>query len=357
MPYAMLTSTPIESLVSAVEPGPAPGLPAPASAPERAPPGPPEAELMRTACAWLARGLQVWLATVVETYGAAPRPIGSMALLNELGQVAGSVSGGCVEDELTDWLRRDAQACRHGQLRVYGRDADERNRLRLPCNGQLRLWLEPLSPALALPLQQSMAGGRLVARELDLATGVWTLEPARRQERTTLQGERFRQVLGPTLRAVLIGAGDVSRCLAPIVLSLGFRVEVVDPREEYLSTWPHAGCRLRQEMPDDVLIAEPPDERTVVLALSHDPKLDDLALMEALRLPCLYVGAMGSARTSAHRKARLALFDVNDEQLDALHAPVGRHIGARTPPEIAVSIAADLVAVVRRPLPSTRELQ
>lgn len=308
----------------------------------------PEVEVLRAAHQWIARGEQAWMATVVETYGSAPRPVGSIAVLNQQGQVMGSVSGGCVEDDLADWLRRDVGACVAGTLLTYGNDAEERHRLRLPCNGHIRVWLEPATHALVSSLSQWVCAGQVVCRQLNLSTGTWTLDTPPPATRTALRGDVLHHVLGPRLRAVLIGAGEVSRYLAPIALTLGFKVEVIDPREEYTSTWPHPGCTLYQAMPDDILMEAPPDARTAVLALSHDPKIDDLALMEALKVPCLYVGAMGSVRTTMARRERLTLFELSARQLEQLHGPVGADIGARTPPEIAVSIASDLVAAIRR---------
>lgn len=297
---------------------------------------------------WLAQGRKVWLATVLATYGSAPRPVGSMAALNDHGEVVGAVSGGCIEDDLTDWLLRDASACTVGQSLTYGVDAEERARLRLPCNGQLRVWLEPVEGDLVQSMLVRVRSGQLVKRVVNLTIGTWWLSDANGDMRSGMTGaETFQLVLGPSYRLVLVGASEVSRYLAPIATTLGFRVEVIDPRPEYLSTWPHQDCRLWSDMPDDVLAVAPPDERTAVVALSHDPKLDDLALMEALKGPALYVGAMGSQRTNAARKERLVLFDVTEEKVERLHGPVGIDIRARTPPEIAISIAADLVRVMR----------
>lgn len=307
----------------------------------------PDLTVLRAAEAWLASGDRVWLATVLETYGSAPRPVGSMAVLNDRGEVAGSVSGGCIEDDITDWLRRDAQACGQAMSLVYGANSDERARLRLPCNGHLRLWLEPALATVLHAMSSRIESGRLARRTLHLHDGSSVVSDANPDERCGLSDTTFVQVLGPAHRLVLIGAGDVSRYLAPIVQSLGFAVQVVDPRPEYLSTWPQPGCELVGEMPDDFLARRPADVNTAVVALSHDPKLDDLALMEALQHPALYVGAMGSQRTTQHRKARLLQFDVDPQALDRLRGPVGLDIGARTPPEIAISVAADLVRTLR----------
>ena len=317
------------------------------AAPQMADAHAPETAVLRTAQAWLAAGDTVWMATVLETYGSAPRPVGAVAALNDRGEVVGSVSGGCIEDDITDWLRRDAQACRQGMSLVYGVNGDERARLRLPCNGHLKVWLEPALPAVLRALSHRIDTGRLARRTLRLADGSSTISDAGPGEHSSLREGAFVHVLGPRHRLVLIGAGDVSRYLAPIAQTLGFAVQVVDPRTEYLSTWPHPGCELVSDMPDDFLLRQPADMKTAVLALSHDPKLDDLALLEALRQPAFYVGAMGSRRTTHSRKERLALFDLASDTLERLHGPVGMDIGARTPPEIAVSVAADLVHKLR----------
>lgn len=306
-----------------------------------------DVQVLRAAEAWHAAGRRVWLATVVETYGSAPRPIGSMAVINDLGQVIGSVSGGCVEDDLTEWLLRDATASTRARSVVYGRDAGERAILRLPCNGHLRVWLEPVPAVLIRELRDAVDQGRLICRSLNLRSGGWTVFPARPDAVTVLKGDRFTQVIGPIFRLILIGASEVSRYLAPMAGGLGFRVTVIDPRSEHQGTWPHAECELLDAMPDDAIAANPPDSRTAVVALSHDPKLDDMALLEALKSPAFYIGAMGSVRTTEARKTRLALFDLHAHEISRLRGPVGMDIGARTPPEIAIAIAADLVRVIR----------
>ena len=310
-------------------------------------------QVLRTSLDWRRAGQDVWLATVIETYGSAPRPVGSMAALNASGHVEGSVSGGCVEDDLADWLARDAMGLRDGRCFVYGKDADERARLRLPCGGHLHVWLEPLPADLVERILHAADDGVLVSRSLDLASGLSTLANATSGTVTRRTGTRFTHVIGPTSRLILIGASEVSRCLAPMAQALGYQVTVIDPRREYLDTWPHDGCALSASMPDDAIAASPPDVRTAVVALSHDPKLDDMALLEALKSAAFYVGAMGSLRTTQARRSRLALFDLDAARITGLRGPVGIDIGARTPMEIAISVAADLVKVARGSVTAT----
>jgi xanthine dehydrogenase accessory factor len=155
----------------------------------------------------------------------------------------------------------------------------------------------------------------------------------------------MRQIFGPRWRLLVIGAGQLSRALAEMALALDFEVIVCDPREEYAATWEVANTRFVSEMPDDVVTALQLDPHSAVVAVTHDPKLDDLALLEALKSPAFYVGALGSRGNTAKRRERLKLFDLSEEEIARLHGPVGLHIGARTPAEIAIAILAEVIAV------------
>jgi xanthine dehydrogenase accessory factor len=164
---------------------------------------------------------------------------------------------------------------------------------------------------------------------------------------------------------VLIGAGQLSEYVARLAIALGYSVIVCDPRDEYSATWDVPRSELSREMPDDLLLRIGVDSHTAVVALTHDPKLDDLALLEALSSDAFYVGAIGSRTNSARRRERLKLFDLTDEQIERLHAPIGLYIGAQTPTEIAVAIVAEMTAIRRnvpvlqrhtmRAAPKTRE--
>ncbi|BAL26187.1 XdhC family protein [Azoarcus sp. KH32C] len=302
-------------------------------------------EVLTRARDWLAAGRAVMLATVVRTWGSSPRPPGALLALRDDGRAVGSVSGGCIEDDLIWRLQREGMPARPQHV-SYGVDAEEARRFGLPCGGTMELVIEPLHDAAPLDaLLGRLAAGELVERRLDLASGRSTLSAAHPEQGTAFDGETLTSVFGPRYRLLLIGAGQLSASLSRIALGLDFAVTVCDPREEWSEEWNVPGTTLTREMPDDVVTAMRPDARTAVVALTHDPKLDDLALMEALRSPAFYVAALGSRRNNAARRERLREFDLSAEQLAALRGPAGLYIGSRTPGEIAVSVAAELVAV------------
>jgi len=184
-----------------------------------------------------------------------------------------------------------------------------------------------------------------VARRLDLASGFSTLHPARATENLEFDGKVLRTVHGPRYRMLVIGASHLSKYLAQIAVGLDYQVTVCDPRDEYTETWDIPGVTLVRTMPDDTAVAMQLDERCAVVALTHDPKLDDLALMEALKSPAFYVGALGSRANNEKRRERLKEFDVTEAEIARLHGPIGLYIGSRTPPEIAISILAEITAV------------
>ncbi len=304
-------------------------------------------QLLRQAALWHANGHGVVLGTITRTWGSAPRPPGSSVAIRDDGLVAGSVSGGCIEDDLVDKAREGALASGLPQVVRYGIDADAAHRFGLPCGGLIELVLEPVLPRTQLPaLLQQLDGGQRVRRVLTLATGDVALQPATGTDELQLSDTTLTTHHGPSWRLVLIGAGQMTQYVAQMAQALGYQVLVCDPREEYATGFAVPGATLLRTMPDDTVIELKPDGHTAVIALTHDPKLDDLALMEALRSPAFYVGAIGSRLNQSKRKVRLKEhFDITDEQLARLHGPVGLKNGARTPAEIAVSILAELTAV------------
>ncbi|MCV2367910.1 XdhC family protein [Roseateles oligotrophus] len=304
-------------------------------------------DVIRQVVAWRAAGRGVVLGTVTRTWGSAPRPVGSMVAVRDDGRIAGSVSGGCIEDDLITKVRNGALSLTHPGLQRWGVGAEEATRFGLPCGGTLELMLEPLSNASMIDeLLACLDRGERVCRTLDLATGAVVLSPALAgADLLTLDEKNLVTHHGPQWRLLIIGAGQMTQYLASMALSLDYQVLICDPREEYADAFRLAGTTLTREMPDDVVTAFAPDGHSAVVALTHDPKLDDLALMEALKSPAFYVGAIGSRVNQSKRKARLAEhFGLTSAQLVRLHGPVGLHIGARTPPEIALSILAHMTA-------------
>lgn len=294
---------------------------------------------------WRAAGKRALLATVVRTWGSSPRPVGSIMALAEDGSVVGSVSGGCVEDDL---IHRHTGAIPSAPPAFvkYGVTADEAHRFGLPCGGTLELLLEydPEAAGLA-QLVQALEAGKLMRRRVRLADGAATLEEAIAPEELKVNGELVN-TFGPEFRMLLIGAGQLTEYLATMALFSGFAVTVCDPREEYRGVWSVPGAKVVSDMPDDVVAAFRPDRRSCVVALTHDPKLDDLALMEALKTEAFYVGAIGSRRNNQARHARMQEhFGLGEQELRRLRGPIGIYIGSKTPPEIAVSVMAEILAV------------
>ena len=315
--------------------------------------------VLRTLRDWRAAGRRALLATVVRTWGSSPRPVGSIMALCDDGAVVGSVSGGCIEDDL---IYRHTQAyasgtCQDGDNKTipsgppafakYGVTADEAHRFGLPCGGTLELLLEYDPDAAALAqLVTALEAGQLMQRSVRLQDGAVTLAPATAPAALSLTATELVNTFGPEYRMLLIGAGQLTEYLATMALFSGFAVTVCDPREEYRSAWSVSGAKVLSEMPDDVVIAFKPDRRSCVIALTHDPKLDDLALLEALATDAFYVGAIGSRRNNEARHQRMAEhFGVSEAALSRLRGPIGIYIGSKTPPEIAVSVMAEVLAV------------
>jgi xanthine dehydrogenase accessory factor len=261
------------------------------------------------------------------------------------GAVIGSVSGGCIEDDLIERVRGGEIDPVRPSVTRYGVNAQEAHRFGLPCGGTLELVIEPLTAASGIDaLCEALARGALVARTVEMASGRVQLAPAEAADGLRFDGERLVSIHGPRYRMLVIGAGQLSSYLASMAVGLAYRVTVCDPREQYAQEWRVAGTEIVRAMPDDAVMEMKPDGRSAVIALTHDPKLDDLALMEALKTPAFYVGALGSRRNNAARRERLREFDLSEAALARLHGPAGIYIGSRTPPEIAISILAEVTA-------------
>lgn len=296
--------------------------------------------------AWQGGSQPAWLVTVVHTFGSSPRPPGAMLAVRGDGLAVGSVSGGCIEDDLVARAQRRQLPVDRAAPLDYGVTREEARRYGLPCGGAMRLVAEPVpDSAWVDQVLQRIARHELVRRTLQLDSLRVEVAPASRDDAIAFDGATLTTLHGPRWRLLIIGAGQTSAYLARMAQALDYQVIVCDPREEMRAAWDVPDTVLLPDMPDDAVLALQSDARTAIVALTHDPKLDDMALLEALKSPAFYVGALGSRANNAGRRERLALFDLAREEIDRLHGPVGLAIGSRTPPEIAVSILAHLISV------------
>ncbi len=303
-------------------------------------------EVLRSAKAWMAAGHRVTLATIVRTWGSAPRPVGALLVIRDDGLVSGSVSGGCVEDDLIEKVKAKGLAKDKPAVTTYGVTNEEATRWGLPCGGTLQLVLEPLSEQSGVAeLLDTIGRQQIVSRRLEIDTGKVTLTAGKWSDMLEFDGKVLATVHGPRWRLILIGAAQLTRYLAEMARMLDYQVVVIDPREEYYTGWDMPGLEVNRGMPDDVIAALNLDGHSAVVALTHDPKLDDLALMEALKSAAFYVGAIGSKKNNDVRRKRLMEFDLSEGEIARLHGPVGLYLGSKTPPEIALAIMAEMTAV------------
>ncbi|OIQ98518.1 putative xanthine dehydrogenase subunit A [mine drainage metagenome] len=302
-------------------------------------------EVLKTCDRWIHQGLRCELVTVIKTWGSSPRPEGATLGICEDGRVVGSVSGGCIEEDLIYRVRKEGITQTVPNVVTYGVTSDEARRFGLPCGGTIQLSIEPLTASSNIDeLLLRLSRHELVARHLDLKSGSVALASASAGMSLQLSADKLVTIHGPRWRLLIIGAGQLSRFLAQIAVGMDYQVIVCDPREEYREGWEVPGVEVSHAMPDDLVVELNLDNRSAVVALTHDPKLDDMALMEALKSNAFYVGAIGSRLNNTKRRARLKDFDVADAELDKLHAPIGIYIGSKTPSEIAISILAEMTA-------------
>jgi xanthine dehydrogenase accessory factor len=303
-------------------------------------------EVLHACDQWIRAGYRCEYVTVVRTWGSSPRPEGATMAIRSDGLVVGSVSGGCIEDDLIAAVREKGIVRTVPEVLTYGITADEAHRFGLPCGGTIQLVVEPLGAHSRMDELLALAQRRVLTRRtLQLSTGAVELGAGSADEQLHMDKGTLVTIHGPRLRMLIIGAGQLSQFLAQIAVGLEYQVTVCDPREEYRGSWSLPGVEVLHAMPDDVVLEMKLDSRSAVIALTHDPKLDDMGLMEALKTDAFYVGAIGSRVNNARRRERLREFDLTEEQIAKLHGPIGIYIGSKTPYEIAVSILAELTAV------------
>ena len=302
-------------------------------------------DLLRRARSWKASGQGVAIATVIETWGSAPRRRGSHAIIREDGLFEGSVSGGCVEGDVivsAQALLRDGGGF---VRRDYGVQEEDAWTHGLACGGEISVFIQTIdeahfSPAVIDEVIEQRGRGRAVPVATDLASGTSIVDAAEAEG-------RFLNRYGPPLRMMIVGAVHVSQSLVPLARQLGYRVFVVDPRDGFAAASRFADIDVDTRWPDEAFVEWKPDGGTAIVTLSHDPKIDDPALAAALRSDAFYVAALGSRRTHAARLERLGAQGFSAKDLARIDGPAGLAIGAATPAEIALSILAGATAALR----------
>lgn len=298
-----------------------------------------------TAADWRAAGHGVAIATVIETWGSAPRRRGSHAIIRDDGLMVGSVSGGCVEGDVLV-AAQDLIAGGGGARRLdYGVADATAWQVGLPCGGRISVLVQTVDadhfpPALLGEIRAARAGGRSAVVSTDLASG-------RSVAGDAAGGDRFVRDYPPPLRLMVVGAAHVARSLVPMARLLGYTPLIVDPRDGFARSAAQDGLVVDPRFPDEALAEWKPDAASAVVTLSHDPKIDDPALIAALNSPAFYIAALGSRRTQAARRERLAALGFGSDALARIHGPAGLPIGAADPPEIALSILSQATAVLR----------
>lgn len=297
--------------------------------------------VLAAAAAW--KGEPMAIATVVSTWGSAPRPKGSHMLVHADGRFEGSVSGGCVESDI---LATAAEVIAGAPFAVknYGVADAAAWEVGLPCGGEIAVMVQPVSaagfdPELFDRIAEARADGKAISVTTDLDTGTSSLRAA--------EGAAFVNRYDPPRRLLIVGAVQIAQALAGLARELGIVTVVIDPRARFLTEERFPGVTLDDRWPDEAIAAYAPGASTAVVTLSHDTKIDDPALIAALAAPTAYVGALGSRRSHAARRERLTAAGVSDADLDRIDAPVGLDIGAIGPAEIALSIAAAMVRAFR----------
>ena len=271
------------------------------------------------------------------------------------GELVGSISGGCVEEDFLEELREGKlkdlyQSQAKPVTVVYGETEAEQARLKLPCGGQLHVLLELLEPSVENKkvfenIHSALERHLTTSRIVNMSNGKITVGDHARKEALVIEKETMIHSLSPMYKLLLLGAGDVAKYVAEMALALEYQVTLCDPRPNYLDNWSVQGVETTARLPDDIVRESYSNPYSGIVALAHDPRVDDMALMEALKTDAFYVGAMGSERTSAARRDRLPELGLTKDEINTLHAPIGFEIASKTPAEIAISIMAEITAV------------
>ena len=321
-------------------------------------------EILGQAADWLSAGKEVALATVIDTWGSSPRPVGSQLAVDNDGTFVGSVSGGCIEGAV---IGEAMESISDGQTRVldFGVTNEQAWEVGLACGGNIKIFIEKANARQTLSL---LTDDRPLASVTDIESGAHSFVSDKKVEgelglseemlgnvRQAIRDDRskiykadnqsfFAQVFNKPLRMLIVGAVHISQALAPMAEAAGFGVTIIDPRGSFATDTRFPNINLVDEWPDDAMKVLEPDARTAVVTLTHDPKLDDPALEIALKSNAFYIGSLGSRRTHASRLERLTELGFGQEDFARIKGPIGLDIGATSPAEIAVSVLAQIIA-------------
>ncbi len=311
---------------------------------------------------WLEQGECVWLSSIVKTWGSSPTPAGTLMAFCIKDGIVGSLSGGCIEEDLLEKMKAGTLLSSQGAASyplqvVYGGSEEEQKRFVLPCGGQLHITVEYLKPCAETNehffiLNQKLSKRELVGRRVNVATGEYSiieknLKRGIRETAANLHVE-IEHVMGPNYQMLLIGASEVARCVAELAKPLDFNIAVWDHREEFIRNWNVENVPVHSGSPEKLIQSNYSDVNNAIIALAHDPRVDDFALVDALATNAFYVGAIGSKRTCDNRNTRLLGYIDDIDSLEKLHSPVGLSIGSKTPYEIAISILAQVIKERRK---------
>ncbi len=315
-----------------------------------------------TALAWHRAGRGAAIATVVETWGSAPRRTGSQLAIAADGEMTGSVSGGCVEGAVVAEAQA-ALASGESKVLTYGVSDDDAFAVGLACGGTIRVLVEPVGKGFPESVLEDLVNARaqraavayvvnLTTWERNLAPRGGVLEDRFRSDQSGVQagegGEEFVAIHNPPLRMVIVGAVHIAQGLTGMARTCGYDVWVIDPRDAFGSQARFPDDRVMNDWPDEAMAQVGIDARTAVVTLTHDAKLDDPAILAALASDCFYLGCLGSKRTHEKRLERLRAAGIAENAIARIHAPVGLNIGAASPAEIAVSVMAQVTQALRR---------
>lgn len=326
-------------------------------------------DIIETALSWIAGGKGAAIATVVSTWGSAPRPTGSQLAISSDAELMGSVSGGCVEGAVA---AEALEALADGECRMlsFGVADEEAFAVGLACGGEIRVMVEPVGVGKGPDeaMLREMAEAKTARRAMVYAVNTENWErrliapdaddalrdeaaAARRADKSAFAAESpwFLAVQNPPLKMIVVGAVHIAQPLMKMARLSGYDATLVDPREAFASEARFPGERILHDWPDEALARLQPDERTAIVTLTHDPKLDDPAIIAALRSPVFYLGCLGSKRTHAKRLKRLEEAGFSEAETARIHAPVGLDIGGKSPAEIAISVMAEITETLRKP--------